>query len=164
MSEQKPELIGKINRKFLVVIDDTEECERAVTFAACRVKRTGGTVILLSIVGNEQFQHWLGVEDILRAEAIEKAQELLDRHAKRITDICDIPIEKIVREGNRAEQVEALIAEDPDIAILVLAAGTSSEGPGPLVSDFTTRGANALPIPVTIIPGNVSDEHIMGLC
>ena len=34
-------------RKFLVVIDETPECERALTFAAYRVKRTGGTVVLM---------------------------------------------------------------------------------------------------------------------
>ncbi len=152
------------NRKFLVVIDETEECDRAVTFAAYRVKRTGGTVVLLSIIGNEQFQHWLGVEDILRAESLAKAEELLDERARRIAEIGDINVEKVVREGRKAEEIEALINEDDEIAILVLAAGTSSEGPGPLVSAFVGRGTNALTIPVTIIPAGMSDERIISLC
>ncbi len=164
MGKYKTELKDYHKRKFLVVIDDTEECDRAVTFAAHRAKRTKGEVELISIVGNDQFQHWLGVENVLRAEAIEAANKLLDEKEKDIRSIGDIEVTKIVREGRMAEEIEAQIAEDPDIAILVLAAGTSSEGPGPLVSDFTTRGANALPVPVTIIPGNVSDEHIIGLC
>ncbi|HHG91061.1 MAG TPA: universal stress protein [Devosia sp.] len=164
MGKYKTKLKDYHKRKFLVVIDDTEECDRAVTFAAHRAKRTNGEVELISIIGNDQFQHWLGVENVLRAEAIEAANKLLDEKERDIRSIGDIEVTKIVREGRMAEEIEAQIAEDPDIAILVLAAGTSSEGPGPLVSDFTTRGANALPIPVTIIPGNVSDEHIIGLC
>ncbi len=164
MGKYKTKLKDYHKRKFLVVIDDTEECDRAVTFAAHRAKRTKGEVELISIVGNDQFQHWLGVENVLRAEAIEAANKLLDEKEKDIRSIGDIEVTKIVREGRMAEEIEAQIAEDPDIAILVLAAGTSSEGPGPLVSNFTTRGANALPVPVTIIPGNVSDEHIIGLC
>ena len=164
MGKYKIELKDHHKRKFLVVIDDTEECNRAVTFAAHRAKRINGEVELISIVGNDQFQHWLGVGNVLRAEALEAAHQLLDEKERDIQSIGDIPVTKIVREGRMAEEIEAQIAEDPDIAILVLAAGTSSEGPGPLVSAFTTRGANALPVPVTIIPGNVSDEHIINLC
>lgn len=151
-------------RKFLVVIDDTEECDRAVTFAAYRVRRTGGTVVLLAVIEPDEFQHWLGVEKIMRAEAQQAVEQLLDERSARIAAIGKIKVETVVREGRKAEEVEKLIDEDKDIAILVLAAGTSSEGPGPLVSAFTSRGANALPIPVTIIPGGVSDEQIIALC
>lgn len=150
--------------KFLVVIDDTIECDRAVTFAAHRVRRTGGTVVLLSVIGSEEFQHWLGVENIMRAEARQSAEELLEQRAKRIANIGNIRVEKIIREGRIAEEVEAQIAEDDQIAILVLAASTSAEGPGPLVSAFATRSANALRIPVTIVPGGVSDQDIANIC
>lgn len=151
-------------RKFLVVIDETKECDRAVTFAAHRVLRTGGTVVLLSIIGNDQFQHWLGVQNVLRAESLQKTEEMLCSRTKSIQAIGDIKVEQVVREGRKAEQIQELIAEDPDIAILVLASSASSEGPGPLVAAFTGQGPNALSIPVTIVPGNVSDEHIIALC
>lgn len=164
MSEDTKTYKKDYQRKFLVVLDETGECDRAVTFAAHRVKRTGGGVVLLHIIGNEQYQHWLGVENILRAEAFEKAEELLETRARGIAEIGDINVEKVIREGRKAEEIEALIAEDKDIAILVLAAGTSSDGPGPLVSAFAGISATALPIPVTIVPGGVSDEHIIGLC
>lgn len=151
-------------RKFLVVIDGTEECDRAVTFAAHRVKRTGGTVTLLAVVEPDEFQHWLGVEKIMRAEALEEIERLLDVRSARIATIGKIKVETVVREGRKAEEIEKLIEEDKDVAILVLAAGTSSEGPGPLVSAFATRSANALPIPVTIIPGGLTDEQIAAVC
>ncbi len=155
---------SEYGRKFLVIIDETDECDRAVTFAAYRVKRTGGTVKLLAIIEPDQFQHWLGVENIMRQEAMEQAEQLLKIRSERIKSIGNIKVETVVREGQKAEEVEKLIHEDKDIGILVLASGTSSKGPGPLVSAFATRSANALPIPVTIVPGGLSDEQIIALC
>ncbi len=148
----------------MVVIDNTDECDRAVTFAAHRVKRTGGTVVLLAIIEPDEFQHWIGVGNVMRAEALAEAETLLEKRKARIKTIGDIKVETLVREGRKAQEVEKLISEDKNIAILVLASSTSSEGPGPLVSAFATRGANALPIPVTIIPGGLSDEQIAALC
>ncbi len=151
-------------RKFMVVIDDTDECDRAVTFAAHRVKRTGGAVVLLAVIEPDEFQHWIGVGNVMRAEALAEAEILLEKRKDRIKTIGDIEVETLIAEGRKADEVEKLIEKDKNIAILVLASGTSSEGPGPLVSAFATRGANALPIPVTIIPGGLSDEKIAALC
>lgn len=149
-------------RKFLVVIDDTEECDRALTFAAFRVKRTGGTVVLMSVVPTPEFIG-LGVEDVLRAEAVEEAERILDIRLARLRDIGEIKVESVIREGEGPEQIERVIAEDHDIAILVLAASVSADGPGPLVNHFAAR-ANALPIPMTVVPGRMSDEEIIAVC
>ncbi|MFC3704226.1 universal stress protein [Devosia honganensis] len=149
-------------RKFLVVIDETEECDRALTFAAFRVKRTGGTVVLMSVVPKPEFIG-LGVEDVLRAEAVEEAERNLDQRLARIREIGGIRTETVVREGNGPEQIETLIGKDQDIAILVLAASRSAEGPGPLVNHFAAR-ANILPIPLTIVPGRMTDEEIIAIC
>jgi nucleotide-binding universal stress UspA family protein len=149
-------------RKFLVVIDETEECDRALTFAAFRVKRTGGTVVLMSVVQPPEFIG-LGVEDVLRAEAVEEAERNLDARLARIKDIGEVKVESVIREGSGPEQIERVIDEDRDIAILVLAASVSPDGPGPLVLHFANR-ANALPIPLTIVPGRMSDEEIIAIC
>ena len=149
-------------RKFLVIIDETAECDRALTFAAFRVKRTGGTVVLMSVVQSPEFIG-MGVEEVLRAEAVEEAERNLDARLARIKDIGDVKVESVIREGEGAEQIERLISEDRDIAILVLAASISSDGPGPLVMHFASR-ANALPIPVTVVPGRMTDEEIIAVC
>jgi Universal stress protein UspA and related nucleotide-binding proteins len=149
-------------RKFLVVIDETEECDRALTFAAWRVKRTGGTVVLMSVVPSPEFIG-LGVEDVLRAEAVEEAERNLDARLARIREIGEVRAESVIREGNAPEQIESVIDQDHDIAILVLAASRSPDGPGPLVTHFAAR-ANALPIPLTIVPGRMSDEEIIAIC
>ena len=149
-------------RKFLVVIDETAECDRALTFAAYRVKRTGGTVVLMSVVQKPEFIG-LGVEDVLRAEAVEEAERNLDARLARLRDIGDVRSESVVREGEAAEEIERVIDQDKDIAILVLAASTSGDGPGPLVMHFAAR-ANALPIPLTVVPGRMSDDEIIAIC
>src|SRR6476661_2345249 len=110
-------------RKFLVVIDETAECDRALTFAAFRTKRTGGTVVLMSVVPKPEFIG-LGVEDVLRAEAVEEAERNLDARLARIRDLGDVRSETVIREGEAVEEIERVIDEDRDIAILVLAAST----------------------------------------
>jgi nucleotide-binding universal stress UspA family protein len=147
-------------RKFLVVVDDTPECLRALSYAARRAEHTGGAVVLLTVIQPEAPQSWLGVEDIMRAEAREKAQSVLARFAAKARDISNIDPELVIREGHRAEEIRQLIESDEDIAILVLAAGESSEGPGPLVTAIATKGSGSFPVPITIVPGNISEEAL----
>jgi nucleotide-binding universal stress UspA family protein len=155
---------SEYRRKFLVVVDDTPECDRAVTFAAHRVKRTGGTVVLLAVIEPIESQQWLGVDEVLRAEAREQAEQLLDARIARIAKIGAIRTETAIREGRAPESIERVVREDTGIAILVLAASKSGEGPGPLITAFATRGiGNALPVLITIVPAAMSDEDIIGV-
>lgn len=156
---------GEYRKKFLVVVDETPECDRAVTFAAYRVRRTGGTVVLLAVIEPLETQQWLGVDDVLRAEARETAEAMLDQRISRIAKIGNIRTETVIREGRPAEAIEELIARDPAIAILVLAARGGGDGPGPLVSAFVNRsgGASSVPVLITIVPASMSDEQIIGV-
>jgi nucleotide-binding universal stress UspA family protein len=149
--------------KLLVVIDNTEECDRAVYFAARRAARIGGGVVMLRVVEtHDQSQQWLGVADIMRAEAHDEASAELAKYAARAEAISGIRAESALREGDKAEEILKLIDEDEDIFILVLAAGTSAEGPGPLVTTIG-RTAGDYPIPLAIVPGHLSDEEIDAL-
>jgi nucleotide-binding universal stress UspA family protein len=150
-------------RKFLAVIDDTPECERAVHYAASRAKHTNGVLVLIYVIEPGDFQHWLGVEEIMKAEARQEADAALERFAAHVRENSGIEPELTIRMGKTTDEIHALIEEDKDIAILVLAAGSAKEGPGPLVSSIAGRGA-AFPIPVTVIPDALSDEDIEALC
>ena len=149
-------------RKFLAIIDDTPECERAVAYASKRAKSTGGMLVLLYVIEPGDFQHWLGVEKIMREEANQAAGAALDVYATRVREQVGIEPELVIREGKPAEEIHRLIEDDQDIAILVLAAGAGKEGPGPLVASIAGKGA-AFPIPVTVVPQNLSDEEIDSL-
>lgn len=149
------------SRKFLVLIDDSPECDRAVTFAAHRVKRTGGTVVLMSVIDSADFDQFIGVADTMRAEARAEAERNLDARTARIEQIGGVRTETLVREGTPAAAIEAAVAEDPGIAILVLAAGQGDKGPGPLVTHFV--GHNRLHILVTVVPGAMTDAEIVAV-
>ena len=149
------------NRKFLVLIDDSPECDRAVTFAAHRVKRTGGTLVLLSAIDSADFDQFIGVAETMRAEARDEAERTLDTRIARIRDIGQIRTETVIREGRPAEAIEQVIAADPTIGILVIAAGQSDKGPGPLVTHFAAH--NRLHILVTIVPGAMTNEEIIAV-
>ena len=121
--------------KFLVVIDDSPECDRAVYYASRRAARTGASVVMLLVIEpHDRHQQWLGVADIMKAEAHEAADQKLDEFAARANGVAGITPERVIRDGEKSEEILKLIDEDEDIAILVLAAGTGKEGPGPLVA------------------------------
>ncbi|MDC9822492.1 universal stress protein [Devosia sp. ZB163] len=157
--------MNEYKRKFLVVVDESKETDRAITFAAHRVNRTGGTVLLLSVIDSQDFTQFLGVEDVMRAEAREEAERLLDAKRARIDQIGEgVRTETVIREGDLVTEIEGLIRQDPGIAILVLAASAAKEGPGPLVGAFAGRaGQAALPVIITIIPGSMTDEQIVAV-
>lgn len=150
-----------VRRKFLVVIDQSPECKVALRFAARRAQHTGGVVTMLCVIGSADFQQWAGVERVMREEAHQEAERLLHEAAKVVNDLVGSMPELIAREGSTAEEVVKLIREDKAISILVLAAGLAKEGPGPLVS--LIGQVNTYPIPVTIVPGNLTDEQIDAL-
>ena len=149
-------------RKFMAVIDGTPECYRAVHYAGRRAKNSNGGLVLLYVIPDGDFQQWLGVEEIMRAEARDEAEAAMARAAQTVRETIGIDPEIVIREGTAAEQILAFIEEDSDIAILVLAAGSNKEGPGPLVSLIAGRSA-AFPIPVTVLPDSLTNEEIDAL-
>jgi len=148
-------------RKFLVVVDKTPECAVAIRFATRRAQHTGGHITLLYVAEPGDFQQWKGVENIMREEAHQAAESLLHNAAKVVNELSGIMPELVIEHGRPSEALLALIKRDKDISILVLAASTAKEGPGPLVALFA--GTSAQTIPVTIVPGSLSDEAIDAL-
>ena len=149
--------------KCLVLVDDTAEWDRAVYYASRWALRAGGGVVMLRIIEIEdQNQQWLGVADIMRAEAHENANAALDRAAGRANGIAAITPERVIREGDATEQILDVIEQDVDIAMLVLAANPGAEGPGPLTT-MLAKTAGSFPIPVVMVPGDLSDADLDAL-
>ncbi|OQW61548.1 MAG: universal stress protein UspA [Proteobacteria bacterium SG_bin9] len=149
--------------KCLVIVDDTAEWDRAVYYAARWAVRVGGGVVMLRVIELEDSnQQWLGVADIMRAEAHEGANAALDRASGRANGIAAITPERVIREGIPLEQMLDVIDKDVDISMLVLAASIGPEGPGPIIATLA-KGVGSFPIPVTVVPGNLTDEDIDAL-
>ena len=153
-------LSAHTRRKFLAVVDNTPECRVALRYAARRAQHTSGIVTLLYVVLPADFQQWAGVERMMREEALQEAERQLHDAAKTVNDILGAMPELVIREGRPGDEIRGLLKEDRAISILVLAAGTAKEGPGPLVSAIAGPSANAYPIPVTVVPGSLTDEQI----
>ena len=146
-------------RKFLVVLDDSRECLNAMRFAAMRAAHTGGGVAILSVIPPEEFNHWIGVGEVMREEARERIHAHFEVFAKWMRDKQGVDPELVIREGEPVEEIIEQVRQDAEIGILVLGAGTGRKGPGPLVTQMT-KSAGSLPIPITIVPGDLSKEKL----
>jgi nucleotide-binding universal stress UspA family protein len=149
--------------KFMVVVDETPECARAVHFAARRASRIGASMLMLAAVDPPDNFEWIGVGEAMIEEAREGAQALLDQAAQEARNAAGVDPEQVLMVGEKPALIARLIEEDEDISFLVLAAGTGKEGPGPLVSTIAGKAAAAFPIPIVIVPGSLSDEEIDAL-
>ncbi len=147
-------------RKFLVVVDETPEAKVTLRFAARRAEHTGGVVSLAHIMAIPDTQTWRGVEELMREEAEAEAEATLYDAAKYVHDLNGNISEVVMLEGKKREALLALIKQDPAISILVLASGSGREGPGPLVSAVAGTSSTSYPIPVTIVPGTLTEKEI----
>jgi nucleotide-binding universal stress UspA family protein len=146
-------------RKFLVVLDDSRECLNAMRFAAMRAAHTGGGVTILSVIPPDEFNHWIGVGAVMREEARDRIHAHFEVFAKWMRDRQNVDPELMIREGEAVPEILEHINSDPEIGVLVLGAGTGRKGPGPLVSQLT-KASGTLPIPITIVPGDLSKEKL----
>jgi nucleotide-binding universal stress UspA family protein len=149
----------KHRSKFLVIVDDSEELAVAVRFASMRALNTKGGIVLLKIIEHSDPQHWQSVEEIILQEAREEAQEKLKKWSKIINDLSGITPELCVKEGIASEKIIEVLEDDDAVRFLVLAA-SSGEKPGPLVSVLAGQKSGKLPVPIVIVPQDLSDEAI----
>lgn len=147
-------------RVFLCVVDSTKECRVAIYFAARRTLRADSQLALLYVMEPAEFHHWRTVEEKMREEAREEAEAFVQEYATLVQEWTgQMPI-LYIREGEPTETIRELIEEEPRISILVLGAGTEKKGPGPLVSSIGGKMSGKFPIPITIVPGNLTEEQI----
>jgi nucleotide-binding universal stress UspA family protein len=146
-------------RKFLVILDDSRECLNAMRFASMRAAKTGGGVEVLSIIPPDEFNHWIGVGEVMRAETRERIEVHFEVFAKWMRDKQQIDPELVIREGVAVTEILAQIEDDPEVGVLVLGAATDKKGPGPLITALT-KAAGELPIPMTIVPGDMLKERL----
>jgi nucleotide-binding universal stress UspA family protein len=154
------------SRKFMVIADESAEVDAALYFAACRARRTGGSLVFLYVIQPQDFQHWMGVKQIQLEEETNKAKALFRLFRRKLANenLNDVPCEEVIREGSLSEQISEAIEEDEDVAVLVLGAAVDPKGPGPLVSSLAAgKAAGTFPVPITIVPGDMTLEDVRSL-
>lgn len=158
-----PHRIPQTERVFLIVVDDSPEMNVALRFAALRAKNSGGRIALLYVTEPAEFQHWMFVGSLMQQEAREKAEAVTHELSGRVHDWTGHYPMVYIREGDRAEEVLKLLDEEPSISILMLGASESTKGPGPLVAKLAGKMAGGLPVPVTVVPGSLSEAEILAI-
>jgi nucleotide-binding universal stress UspA family protein len=151
------------DRVFLVVIDDTAEMRLALRYAANRARHVGGRVVLLHVFEPIERQHWGAMESLMREERQADAEQLTQRIAAETALLTGVAPVVHIREGETRDELLALIDEDPSISILILAGAVGDGGPGPLVQALSSRYLAKLRIPVTLIPGSLTEAAVDAL-
>lgn len=147
-------------RIFLVVIDESQEMKAALRYACRRAAKSGGRVAMVHIAEPTGFREWRGVSDLMRDEARQQAEAIMQKTAAEVAKLSGkMPI-LYFREGDRREELMNLIDEELSISIIVLGASTGPKGPGPLVTALTGKYVGKLRVPLTIVPGNLTAEDI----
>jgi len=149
-----------LGRVFLVIVDESPELKIALRYACRRAAKTGGRVAMCYVMEPSDYQEWVGVSNLIRDEARTQAEAIMQKMAGEVQKLSgNFPI-LYFREGERQEEVMKLIDEEPTISILVLGAATGSKGPGPLISALTGKAIGRLRIPITVVPGNLTEADI----
>jgi nucleotide-binding universal stress UspA family protein len=148
-------------RKVLISLDDSPEMLNAMRFAAIRASKTEAAVEMLAVISPEEFQPFLGVAEVMRAEAREKIEAHFQVFKDRMENREGITPTLAIREGEKVDAVLEHITSDPEISVLVVGAGTEKGGPGPLVTALIGRRLGELRIPITIVPGSMTKDQIV---
>jgi len=158
-----PEQKRPTGRTFLCVVDESEEFAAALQFACRRAVNTNGRVALLYVVQPAEFQHWMAIGERMRDEARAEAEEMLNVVASVVQKRTGQVPSLYIREGTVREEVVKLIEEESGVSLLVLGAAAGTDGPGPLVTYLVEKMAGRLRVPVTIVPGNLSEDDIAAI-
>ena len=145
---------------YLVVADESEEFPVALRYAARMAQNHRGRIAILYVTDLQDFQHWSGIESKMRKELREQSEMYIWNVAKKVNDLNGMVPVLYLREGDRKDALVNVINEDLGIKMLILAAGTSPSGPGPLVSYFSGKGLGRLRVPVLLVPGHIELQKI----
>ena len=89
-------------RSYLVVMDETEEAQAALRYAARRAARTGGVVEILALIPQQEFSQWGAVQAAMEEEARLRAEAMLVQASGAIAEEAGIKPSKAARNSSPA--------------------------------------------------------------
>ena len=99
----------------------------------------------------------------MEAEAEQSSKKLLNELSEYCEKLGAPKPRTFVRKGIMQEELFNLIDKDEAIRVLVLGVATEHGNPGPLINYIINKGSNQCRVPITIVPGNLTDEQIDAL-
>ncbi|MBS56733.1 MAG: universal stress protein [Rickettsiales bacterium] len=150
------------NRYILVIADDSPEMEIALEYACARSKKTSRKIIIATFIEPLDVLTTQGVTEIMKNEARNEAEKLLQKAASYVKNQTgEIPA-LALREGETIKELKKLIEEEKNINVLVLAANSNSKNKdsNTIINLLLSQEITNMRIPVMIVPGNFSKDHI----
>ena len=156
--------VGKQKHKriFLVVADNTSEMHQALYYASRRAATANGEVALFRCIEPLEGQLWGGVSNIMESEAEQESKKLLTNLSNYCESLGAKKPKTYLKKGNTTDELLKLINNEKRISVLVLGASVETGNPGPLIN-FVMNASSDSRIPITIVPGNLSDSQIDSL-
>tara|TARA_Y100000590_G_scaffold231638_1_gene260982 strand:+ start:2858 stop:3331 length:474 start_codon:yes stop_codon:yes gene_type:complete len=151
------------NEKFILVIaDDSKEMDVALKYACARSKKTNRKIMIVTFIEPLDVLTTQGVTEIMKNEAREDAEKRLKDASSIVKESTgELPVLHI-REGDIIQELKNLINEERNINVLVLGANVDEKekDAGPIISSLVSRELSNIRVPIMIVPGNFSSEHI----
>ena len=150
------------NEKYILVIaDGSKEMEVALQYACARSKKTNRKIIIVTFIEPLDVLTTQGVTEIMQNEAREEAEKNLQTAASIVKDSTGFMPVLQIREGEIMKELKALIDEEKNINVLVIAANVEEkDNPGPIINSLVSKELSNFRVPVMIVPGNFSKDHI----
>tara|TARA_Y100000996_G_C22524589_1_gene643899 strand:+ start:976 stop:1443 length:468 start_codon:yes stop_codon:yes gene_type:complete len=148
------------DRYILVIADGTQEMEIALEYACARSKKTNRKIIIATFIEPVDVLTTQGVTEIMKNEAREEAELRLQKASSIVKDYTGYMPVLHIKEGEIISELINLIEQEKNINVLVLAANIDEKGPGPIISSLISKEYSRLRIPIMIVPGNFTKEHI----
>ena len=149
-------------RYILVIADGTKEMEVALKYACARSKKTNRKIIIATFIEPLDVLTTQGVTEIMQNEAREDAEKKLRYASSIVKQATGIMPVLHIREGEVIQELKSLVEEEKNINVLVIAANVDEKdkNPGPIINSLVSKELSNFRIPIMIVPGNFSEEHI----
>ena len=150
------------NRYILVIADNSPEMDIALEYACARSKKTTRKIIIATFIEPLDVLTTHGVTEIMKNEARDEAEKLLQKAANYVKEKTgEIPA-LALREGETISELKKLIEEEENINVLVLAANSDpkNKDSNSIINSLVSQEITNMRIPVMIVPGNFSKDHI----
>ncbi len=138
-------------KNYLVIADGSKAMENALQFCMERVQLTKFGLILLHVVNDSEFVHWLGVGAKLQSEAKINGESLLHEICKKYENefSCVIPL---YREGNLAHITKEILQTRTDIASFVIGVDDAHRESGDIIQYLYETRFRQIKTPIIIVP------------
>ena len=135
------------NEKFILVIaDGSIEMDVALKYACARSKKTNRKIMIVTFIEPLDGLTTQGVTEIMQNEAREEAEKKLHYASSVVKESTGILPVLHIREGEIIKELKSLIDEE--------------KNPGPIINSLVSKELSNFRIPIMIVPGNFSSEHI----